>query len=292
MPAPRQQPPEAAASNAPRDEWTTTNKKKKQKQSKAKKTKATKAATPTPGEEETVRGASKSPSLPPPLREDALGLFAFASSGGSGGGSGEGGGGGSGGGSGGSNDDGNGVDRGWEKQRDSSVASEPKPEHEVTAPAAEKAAETAPKKKEQEQEQAQQQQRAKREKTNADDDESCLVTLEDTDEEKGDLAVIVVAEGPGFRLLRRRGSFILHARLGGCKAGDGGSSSSPPPRVAVHNSASVVISNGDDGGDKSHSLVVCLPSLVNASKVTASMSRGGGIAVSMPFMAGGAGQET
>ena len=102
----------------------------------------------------------------------------------------------------------------------------------------------------------------------------------------------VVAEGPGFKLVRLMGSFVLHSKQ------------PPPPqqqqpqqqqreqqeqreqgsgeaRVCMHGAAVAVVSRGPS------SLVVCLPSPVDASRVTATMSRGA-VQVSMPFLAGAA----
>lgn len=177
---------------------------------------------------------------------------------------------------------------GLEKEKASSVASDPNSAPDIAMAAAKKASEVTAKKTEKKQEQKQAENRVKRAKTTANGAEaakSCLVTL---DTEGKSARAVVVAEGPSFRLLRRKGSFVLHARLGGV-----GGASSPPPRVAIYSSTSVVVTRGGGGGDKmSHSLVVCLPSAVDAAKVTASMSRGGGITVSMLLLAGGAGQKT
>ena len=103
----------------------------------------------------------------------------------------------------------------------------------------------------------------------------------------------VVAEGPGFKLVRLMGSFVLHSKQ------------PPPPqqqhpqqqqqreqqeqreqgsgeaRVCMHGAAVAVVSRGPS------SLVVCLPSPVDASRVTATMSRGA-VQVLMPFLAGAA----
>ena len=303
MPAPKQpqQPSEAAASNVleKNDESPSHGQKNNGKRNRTKNpppqqpAAATAAATPVgKGEDETVRGASESPSLPPPLREDALGLFAFASSGGSGGGGGE-----SGGGSGGGDRSGGGG--GWESSKLKACSSEPKlkASTEEAAPPRKK----KKKKKKKKQEQAQPRKRARKSAAattkkeeggeNAEEAKSLATPIDAASaEERGSL----VAEGPGFRLLRLRASFVLHSKQPEELQQEGkqqvenqerqqkqqGGGGDEKVSVAVHGRAAVAVSRG------ASSLVVCLPAPVDASGVTATMSRGV-VRVSMPFLAGG-----